>query len=57
MELSKEIMKGRNSQQQQETVAGVLKSLLPPEASERFRKWFPFNKVSHRPTSAARARP
>lgn len=29
----------------QETVAGVLISLLPPQAPANFRKWFPFNKV------------
>lgn len=49
MDLSKEIIKGRNSKQQQQTVSGVLGSLLPPEASERFRKWFPVSKVSYPP--------
>ena len=38
-------MKGRSSKQQQQTVAGVLGGLMPPEASERFRKWFPVSKV------------
>ena len=45
MDLSKEIMKGRSSKQQQQTVSGVLGSLMPPEASARFRKWFPVSKV------------
>lgn len=45
VELSREIMRGRNTKQQQETVAGVLSSLLPPQAPANFRKWFPFNKV------------
>jgi hypothetical protein len=38
-------MRGRNTRQQQEAVAGVLSSLLPPQAPANFRKWFPFNKV------------
>ena len=38
-------MKGRSSKQQQQTVAGVLGGLMPPEASARFRKWFPVSKV------------
>lgn len=42
--LSREIMRGRNSREQQETVAGVLAGLLPPQAPERFRRWFPLNK-------------
>lgn len=42
--LSREIMKGRNTKEQQETVAGVLGSLLPPQSPERFKKWFPLNK-------------
>ena len=45
MELSREMMKGRNSKQQQQAVSGVLGSLMPPQASERFRKWFPVSKV------------
>ena len=45
MDLSKEIMKGRSSKQQRETVSGVLGGLMPPQASARFRKWFPVNKV------------
>ena len=45
MDLSKEIMKGRSSKQQQQTVLGVLGSLMPPKASARFRKWFPVSKV------------
>jgi len=44
VELSREIMRGRSTKQQQETVAGVLGSLLPPQAPERFRRWFPLNK-------------
>lgn len=46
VDLSKEIMRGRTSEQQRETVAGVLDSLLPPEASVRFRQWFPLSQVS-----------
>ena len=46
VDLSSQIMKGRTSDQQREVVAKILSSLLPPEASDRFRKWFPFNKVS-----------
>eukprot|EP00887_Chlorella_sp_A99_P003435 scaffold7.g3435.t1 len=38
VELSREIMKGRNTREQQETVAGVLAGLLPPQAPERFRQ-------------------
>ncbi len=45
MDLSKDIMKGRSSKQQRETVSGVLGSLMPPQASARFRKWFPVSKV------------
>ncbi len=45
VELSREIMKGRNSKQQQQAVSGVLGSLMPPQAAERFRKWFPVSKV------------
>lgn len=45
VELSREMMKGRNSKQQQQAVSGVLGSLMPPEAAERFRKWFPVSKV------------
>lgn len=44
VELSREIMRGRNSKEQQEAVAGVLASLLPPQSPERFKKWFPLNK-------------
>lgn len=43
VELSKEMMRGRNSQQQQQTVAGVLESLLPPNAPASFRKLFPMS--------------
>lgn len=45
VELSKEIMKGRNSQQQREAVGGVLDSLMPPEAQKSFRNLFPFSRV------------
>lgn len=45
MELSREMMKGRNSKQQQQAVSGVLGSLMPPQAAERFRRWFPVSKV------------
>lgn len=31
VDLSREIMRGRNSKEQQETVAGVLAGLLPPQ--------------------------
>ena len=44
--LSREIMRGRNTREQQQTVAQVLLGLLPPQAPERFRRWFPLNKVS-----------
>lgn len=46
VELSKEIMKGRNSQQQREAVGGVLDSLMPPEAQKSFRNLFPFSRWS-----------
>ncbi|GAB4815549.1 hypothetical protein N2152v2_002595 [Parachlorella kessleri] len=46
VDLSREMMRGRNTQQQQEAVAGVLVSLLPPQAPANFRKWFPFNKLN-----------
>ncbi|EFN57026.1 hypothetical protein CHLNCDRAFT_57404 [Chlorella variabilis] len=46
VDLSREIMRGRNSAEQQETVAGVLAGLLPPQAPERFRRWFPLNKFN-----------
>ena len=44
VELSREIMRGRTSKEQQDTVAGVLSGLLPPQSPERFRKWFPLNR-------------
>lgn len=44
VDLSRDIMRGRNSQEQQQTVAGVLGSLLPPQAPANFRKWFPLNR-------------
>ena len=50
MDLSKEIMKGRSSEQQRQTVSGVLGSLMPPEASARFRQWFPVSKVRISPS-------
>jgi hypothetical protein len=43
VELSREIMKGRNTEQVQELVAGILDSLLPPQSPERFKQWFPLN--------------
>eukprot|EP00884_Botryococcus_braunii_P003730 jgi/Botrbrau1/13358/Bobra.0158s0011.1 len=46
VDLSKEIMRGRTSKQQRDTVAGVLDSLLPKEAAVRFRKWFPLSQFS-----------
>lgn len=46
VELSKEMMRGRNSLGQQQTVAAVLESLLPPDGSTTFRRLFPFNKVT-----------
>ncbi len=46
VELSKETMRGRNSLGQQQTVAGVLQSLLPPDAPNTFRKLFPLSRVS-----------
>lgn len=45
VELSREMMKGRSSKQQQEAVSGVLRSLMPEEAAKRFRKWFPVSQV------------
>lgn len=42
VELSKQIMEGRNSKQQQQAVLGVLDALLPPDAPTTFRKIFPF---------------
>ena len=42
--LSREIMRGRTTKQQQETVDSVLASLLPPQSPERFREWFPLSK-------------
>lgn len=44
VELSREIMRGRSTKEQQETVASVLSGLLPPQSPERFRKWFPLNR-------------
>ena len=38
-------MQGKSSEQQQQVIRNVLASLLPPEASARFRQWFPFSKV------------
>lgn len=37
VDISREIMRGRNSKQQQETVAGVLLSVMPPDAPAVFR--------------------
>ncbi len=45
VELSKQIMSGRNSKQQQQAVSGVLGALLPPNAPTTFRKVFPFKQV------------
>jgi hypothetical protein len=44
VELSREIMRGRTTKQQQETVASVLGSLLPPQSPQRFRQWFPLSR-------------
>lgn len=44
VELSRQIMRGRSTKEQQETVAGVLGGLLPPQSPERFRQWFPLNR-------------
>ena len=41
-------MRGRNTKEQQQTVAQVLLGLLPPQAPARFRRWFPLNKVRPR---------
>lgn len=46
VDISREIMRGRNSKQQQETVAGVLLSVMPPDAPAVFRKLFPLSKSS-----------
>ena len=48
VELSKEIMRNRSSKQQQDTVADVLASLLPPQAPDRFKQWFPLSRVRHK---------
>ena len=45
VELSKEIVRGRSSKQQQETVSNILDSLLPPDAGKAFRRLFPFSQV------------
>ncbi|KAL3153485.1 hypothetical protein ABBQ38_011816 [Trebouxia sp. C0009 RCD-2024] len=42
VELSKQIMSGRNSKQQQQAVLGVLEALMPPNAPATFRRLFPF---------------
>jgi hypothetical protein len=47
VELSKQIMEGRNSKQQQQAVLGVLDALLPPDAPTTFRKIFPLKQVRH----------
>jgi len=47
VELSKQIMDGRNSKQQQQAVLGVLDALLPPDAPTTFRKIFPLKQVQH----------
>jgi len=47
VELSKQIMEGRNSKQQQQAVLGVLDALLPPDAPSTFRKIFPLKQVRH----------
>ena len=44
VELSREIMRGRSTKQQQDTVASVLGNLLPPQSPERFRQWFPLSR-------------
>lgn len=46
VELSREVLKGRNSQQQQELVAETLGSLMPDAAAEKFRASFPLSKAS-----------
>ncbi len=48
VELSKEIVRGRSSKEQQATVDNILASLLPPDAGKTFRKLFPFSRVSPR---------
>lgn len=45
VELSKQIMSGRNSKQQQQAVLGVLEALMPPNAPATFRRLFPFKQV------------
>ena len=45
VELSKQIMSGRNSKQQQRAVLGVLEALMPPNAPTTFRTLFPFKQV------------
>lgn len=46
VKLSREIVRGRSSEQQRATVAAVLASLLPPGGPERFRASFPLSKWS-----------
>lgn len=45
VELSKQIMSGRNSKQQQRAVLSVLDALMPPNAPTTFRTLFPFKQV------------
>ena len=46
VDLSREIVRGRTSQEQRATVAAVLESLLPPGGPQRFRSWFPLTRFS-----------
>lgn len=44
VELSKNVMKGRNSEQQRAMIGNILSALLPQQAAARFRRWFPLSK-------------
>ena len=46
VDLSKQLMKGRSAQGQQDAVAEVLGSLMPPHSPQVFRKIFPPTKLS-----------
>ena len=46
VDISRDVMRGRNSKQQQETVAGVLTSIMPPGAPAQFKKLFPLTAES-----------
>ncbi len=49
------MVKGRDARGQQLAVLSVLRSLMPEQAAERFRKWFPLSQARPRLQSAAPA--